>query len=275
MFSKKMLMIVGAVVLIAVNIIILSVTSRRFPSYGLGRTVITIVAPFQEIVTDSVRFVKDIWRHYFFLVSAAKENDQIRRSLRHALEMGNRYNELNLSNNRLRELLNFKTSVSRPVTAAEVIGIDPSPWFKTIIIDKGKADGLEKGLPVVIPEGITGQVTDVADGYSKVLLIIDQNSAVDAIVQRTRARGIIKGESLGRCYFQYVLRKYDVKIGDAVVSSGLDGVFPKGLRIGHVSSVVRPSSGIFQEVTVTPYVDFETLEDVLILLNPKKDAPAE
>lgn len=270
-----MLMIVGAVVLIAVNIIILSVTSRRFPSYGLGRTVITIVAPFQEIVTDSVRFVKDIWRHYFFLVSAAKENDHIRRSLRHALEMGNRYNELNLSNNRLRELLNFKTSVSRPVTAAEVIGIDPSPWFKTIIIDKGKADGLEKGLPVVIPEGITGQVTDVADGYSKVLLIIDQNSAVDAIVQRTRARGIIKGESLGRCYFQYVLRKYDVKIGDAVVSSGLDGVFPKGLRIGHVSSVVRPSSGIFQEVTVTPYVDFETLEDVLILLNPKKDAPAE
>ncbi|MBW2193847.1 MAG: rod shape-determining protein MreC [Deltaproteobacteria bacterium] len=268
MFSKKMWMIVGVFVFIAVNIIVLSVTSRRYPSSGLGRTAVSFVAPFQEIVTASIRSLKDVWRHYFFLVSVAKENDDILKTLRVAIETNNQCNETYLSNFRLRNLLDFQKSIAQRVTAAEVIGIDPSPWFKTIIINKGSADGLEKGMPVVVPEGITGQITDVAHGYSKVLLMVDQNSAVDAIVQRTRARGIIKGESLGRCLFKYVLRKYDVKVGDTVVSSGLDGVFPKGLRIGHVSGVIRPNSGIFQEVTVTPYADFEKLEEVLVLLNP-------
>jgi len=122
----------------------------------------------------------------------------------------------------------------------------------------------------VVPKGIAGQVTDVSANYSKVLLIIDHNSAVDALVQNDRARGIIQGDAAGQCLFKYVLRKHDIKIGDIVVSSGLDGVFPKGLAVGYVSAVVKPKSGIFQEVTVIPYVDFEKLEEVLIVLNPKK-----
>jgi rod shape-determining protein MreC len=273
MLSKKMLMIVGVVVLLAVNIIFLSVASRRYSSYGIGRIAISFTAPFQETVTDSIRFVKNIWHYYFFLVSTAKENDDIKRSLSLAREENNRYKELILSNYRLRKLLNFQKTIPHSVVAAEVVGKDPSPWYKTIIINKGKADGLVKGSPVVVPDGITGQVIDVSYRHSKVLLIIDQNSAVDALVQRTRARGIIKGESAGQCLFKYVLRKHDVKVGDTVVSSGLDGVFPKGLLIGHVSGVIRRSSGIFQEVTVSPYVAFEKLEEVLVVLtSPKKDS---
>ena len=154
------------------------------------------------------------------------------------------------------------------VLAAEVIGKDPSPWFKTVTIDKGSADGVARGLPVVISEGIAGLVTDVTYSYAKVLLIIDQNSAVDALIQRSRARGVIKGGFSKRCFLKYVLRKYDIGIGDVVVSSGLDGVFPKGLRIGYVSSVVKQKAGIFQEITVMPYINFEKLEEVLILLDP-------
>jgi len=266
-------MIVGVVVLLAVNIIFLSAASRRYSSYGIGRIAISFTAPFQEAVTDSIRFVKNIWRYYFFLVSTAKENDDIKKSLSLAREENNRYKELILSNYRLRKLLNFQKNMPHSVVAAEVVGKDSSPWYKTIIINKGKADGLVKGLPVVVPDGITGQIMDVSYQHSKVLLIIDQNSAVDALVQRTRARGIIKGESAGQCLFKYVLRKHDVKVGDTVVSSGLDGVFPKGLLIGHVSGVIRRSSGIFQEVTVSPYVDFEKLEEVLVVLtSPKKDS---
>ena len=268
-----MLIIVGIVVLLAINIIFLSVASRRYSSYGIGRVAIFFTAPFQEAVTDSIRFVKNIWRYYFFLVSVAKENDDIKKSLSLAREENNRYKELILSNDRLRKLLNFQKTMPHSVVAAEVVGKDPSPWYKTIVINKGKADGLIKGLPVVAPDGITGQVIDVSYQHSKVLLIIDQNSAVDALVQRTRARGIIKGESAGQCLFKYVLRKHDVKVDDTVVSSGLDGVFPKGLLIGHVSGVIRRSSGIFQEVTVLPYVDFEKLEEVLVVLTaPKKDS---
>ena len=153
--------------------------------------------------------------------------------------------------------LKFKKNIDERVLAAEVIAKDPSPWFKTVLIDKGNHDGVEKGMAVVIPEGIAGQTTEVSAHYSKVLLIIDHNSAVDALVQRDRARGIIKGGSAGQCLFKYVLRKHDVVVDDIVVSSGLDGVFPKGLPVGYVSGVIKPKSGIFQEVTVTPYVDFE------------------
>jgi rod shape-determining protein MreC len=271
MFSKKMVMIIGVIVLIAVNIILLSVSNRYYQSYGPGRIAISLIAPFQEAVSRSIRFVKDIWVHYFFLVETAKENDIYKKALSHEVEKDNLHKELKLSNNRLRSLLDFQKTITDKVIAAEVIGKDSSPWFNTIMIDKGKDDGVKKGAAVVIPEGIVGQVAEVSTNYSKVLLIIDHNSAVDALVQRTRARGIIKGTSSDRCLFKYVLRKKGVAVGDTVVSSGLDGVFLKGLPVGRVSGVIRPNSGIFQEVSVTPHVDFEKLEEVLVVLNPKKD----
>jgi rod shape-determining protein MreC len=271
MFSKKMVMIVGVIVLIAVNIVLLSVFNRRYISYYRpGRIAMSFIAPFQKASTRSLRFVKDIWRHYFFIVNVAKENDKLQKEIKKAFENNIRLNELNLSNSRLRNLLNFEKTITNRVLSAEVIGKDPSPWFKSVLIDKGKNDGVETGMAVVVPKGIAGQVTDVSSNYSKVLLIIDHNSAVDALVQNDRARGIIKGGAAGQCLFKYVLRKHDIDIGDIVVSSGLDGVFPKGFAVGYVSEVIKPKSGIFQKVTVTPYVDFEKLEEVLIVLNPKK-----
>lgn len=262
-------MIVGVIVLIAVNIILLSVSNRRYQSYGPGRIAISLIAPLQEAVSRSIRFVKDIWVHYFFLVETAKENDNYKKLLSHAVERNNMYKELKLSNIRLRSLLDFQKTITNKIIAAEVIGKDPSPWFKTIMINKGKDDGVKKGSAVVIPEGIVGQVAEVSLHNSRVLLIIDPNSAVDALVQRSRARGIIKGGFSDQCVFKYVLRKKGVVVGDTVVSSGLDGVFLKGFRVGQVSGVVKPNSGIFQEVTVTPCVDFEKLEEVLIVLNPE------
>jgi rod shape-determining protein MreC len=106
------------------------------------------------------------------------------------------------------------------------------------------------------------------------MLIIDRNSAVDALVQRSRARGIIKGASADECRFEFVLRKNDVQVGDTVVASGFDGVYPKGLRIGHISDLSERSSDIFYEITVTPYVDFEKLEEVLVILRPETETCA-
>ena len=103
------------------------------------------------------------------------------------------------------------------------------------------------------------------------MLIIDRNSAVDALIQSNRARGVIKGFSADHCILEYVLRKHEVKVGDIVISSGLDGVYPKGLRIGEVEAVSNSETDIFKRITVRPYVDFEQLEEVLIILNP----PAE
>jgi rod shape-determining protein MreC len=270
MFSRKMVLIVGVIVLIAVNIIVLSVNSRRYTTFGLERFAISFISPFQELVTRTMRFTRDIWHQYFYLVSVTRQNQLLGTQLNQAFEVNNQWRETELANTRLRNLLGFEQTIAEMAVAAAVIGKDPSAWFKTVIIDKGRADGLTTSLPVVMPQGIAGQVIEVSNHYSKVMLVIDRNSAVDALVQRTRARGVIKGDSTDRCRLEFVLRKSDVRVGDTVVSSGLDGVYPKGLRIGFVSEVIEHDADIFHEVIVTPFVDFEKLEEVLVALAFRK-----
>lgn len=262
--------------MVVANILILSITSRQYlSSSGLGPVLIGIVAPLQAVATRSIHFTGNIWRHYFSLVSVARENENLKKALALAVQENNKQRETALTNQRLRRLLNFTKTISGKQLAVEVIGLDPSSWFKSITINKGKLDGVLKGMPVVIPDGIVGRVVEVSGHYAKVLLAIDRNSAVDALVQRSRARGIIKGSSGDQYRFKYVLRKDDIKVGDTIISSGMDGVFPKGIRIGKVADIIRRNSGIFQEVTVTPYVDFEKLEEVLIILNPPQYDLAE
>jgi rod shape-determining protein MreC len=270
MFSRKMVLIIGIIVLIAVNIIVLSFSSRRYTTFGLGRIAISFIAPFQELVTRTIRFTRDVWQDYFYLVTVTRRNRALSTQLNQAIQMSNQWHETELANTRLRKLLDFQKTITERIVAAEVIGKDPSAWFRTVIIDKGKTDFLTQGLPVVMPQGIAGQVIEVSKHYSKVMLITDRNSAVDALVQRTRARGVIKGESTDRCRLDYVLRKNDVRIGDTVVSSGLDGVYPKGLRIGQVSEVIEHDGDIFHEIIITPFVDFEKLEEVLVVLEIQK-----
>ncbi|MCP4689459.1 MAG: rod shape-determining protein MreC [Desulfobacterales bacterium] len=268
MFSKKMVMIIGVVFLIAVNMVVIFVTSTRQATSESGGVAISLIAPFQAAVTNSIGFVKDTWRHYFYLVTVSRENDHLKTKLSLANEKNDRLNEVVRSNFRLRKLLNFQETIASETLAAEVIGKDPSLWYKTIGIDKGAEDGVRMGLPVVTPEGVVGQVIQVSDSYAKVMLIINYISGVDVLVQRTRARGIIKGSAEKGCRLEYVLRKHDVRTDDVIISSGLDGVFPKGQRVGRVSAVLKRKAGVFQEITVIPYVDFEKLEEVLVVTNP-------
>jgi rod shape-determining protein MreC len=271
MFSKKMVLVVGVIVLITVNIVVLSITTKRRSSILLGRIAISFAAPFQELVMRSERWVHQLWEDYFYLVSTAHENRSLRKHLDQAVKENNRYREIEQANRRLRELLEFKRRIAVKGVAAEVIGKDPSAWFKSLIIDKGSADGLSVGQPVITPQGIAGQTIEVSEHYAKIMLLIDRNSAVDALVQRTRARGVVKGDSADRCRLEYLLRKHEVNVGDIIVSSGFDGVFPKGLRIGEVAEVKQPGFEIFLDVALSPYVDFEKLEEVLVLVNSDRD----
>jgi rod shape-determining protein MreC len=271
MLSRKMVIIVSLGLLFFVNVISLFVSGRHYyslqvSSRGPGQYFIEIIAPFQKGLTQTICFAERLWEHYFYLVSVAKENEELKLALRKAIEKNNECIETELSNQRFRTFLNFQKTMTNDIIAAQVIGKDPSPWFKSLIVDKGFADGVKKGLPVIIPEGAAGQIIEVTKHYSKVLLLIDRNSAIDALAQRTRARGIIRGSSDGRFFFQFVLRNNEIQEGDTVISSGLDGVFPKGLRVGQVQSITQKNSSIFQEVLVIPFVDFEKLEEVMIVL---------
>jgi len=266
MFSRKTVLILAGILLLTVNLVMLAVTTRRPAASGLGRMRIAFVAPFQELATNVVKTVPASWWRYFFLVSVARENQQLLQQLAETQQKIIQQRELELENQRLRELLGFKRALPAPVIAAEIIGKDPSAWFKTVIIDKGSTDGLRRGLPAVSSSGVVGQIIEVSARQSRLMLIIDRNSGADALVQRTRARGIVKGTSQDDCYLDYVLHADDVRVGDLVVSSGFDGVYPKGLLIGTVTAVDFKGGDFFKDVQITPAVDFDKLEEVLIIL---------
>lgn len=258
----------GVGLFIAVNFTVLTLTSRQaIPVSGVERLAITLTSPFQNMVTRILGFGESVWTTYFTAVIAVEENHELRRELARAVEIQNRYEELERENLRLKKFVNFTGSVPATYVAAQVIARDPSPWFKTLMIDKGEADGLVKGSPVLVSEGIVGQIIKVSNHFSRVLLITDRNSAVDALVQNSRVRGMVKGSNKDTCSFVYALRKDEVKSGEMIVSSGLDQVFPKGLKIGKILNVKKVHSQLFQDIIIETSVDFDKLEEVLVYKN--------
>ena len=152
-----------------------------------------------------------------------------------------------------------------PVIGARVIAYDPTLWSRSAIINQGKAQGVKDGLPVLAPQGIVGRIVGVYPEYSKVMLIVDRKSSADAMVQRTRVRGMLKGKGGNRCSLEFVPKNADVQVGDLVLASGLVGLYPKGLVFGKVTAANKKNPGVFQEIEVTPSVDLSTLEEVLVV----------
>jgi rod shape-determining protein MreC len=270
MFSRKMFILIGVALFIAINFTVITMSSREsFPVNSLERVNISLISPFQKLITKGLGFADNIWKTYFVTVIAVEENARLRKQMAFVTQTQNRFEELKLENSRLKKFVNFTSSVHDIYVAAQVISRDPSPWFKTIIVDKGADDGVIKGSPVLVSEGIVGQTIMVTDTYSKVLLITDRNSAVDALVQNTRVRGIVKGNNTENCSFVYALRKDEIQKGEMIVSSGLDQVFPKGLKIGQVMDVKKMHSQLFQDIIIETSVDFDKLEEVLVFKNAK------
>ncbi len=230
------------------------------------QVIVEVTAPFQKVITGIARRVQSLWRDYFYLVGVREENRKLRRALDALTLENNRYRELLTTHQRLQELLRFKQSHATAAVAAQVIGVDPSGWFKSVIIDKGTRDGLRVDMPVVSSAGVVGKTVTVSPDYAKVLLIIDQNSAVDALVQRSRDRGMVKGLAREFCRLDYVLKSTDVKTGDLVITSGLGGVFPKGLALGRILTIRDAPGELFREIVLETAVDFSKLEEVLVVL---------
>ena len=175
------------------------------------------------------------------------------------------YQETLLEKERLRQLLEFRNQAALPVTGARIIGFDSPIWFKCAFLDKGANDEIKVGMPVINASGIVGRIVECYPNYSKVLLLIDRSSAVDAIVQRNRLRGILEGVGGNRGFLRFVHKNQDVQLGDVILASGLGGVYPHGMILGSVIAVDKKVAGIFQEIEVEPAVDFTRLEEVLIV----------
>lgn len=151
------------------------------------------------------------------------------------------------------------------------MGGSRSSVFKTILINRGTRDGLKEGCPVLTDEGVVGRIVETSWNVSRVLLLIDNNSNIDALVQESRAQGILQGRGADGCILKYVQSSEEVREGDSVISSGLAGVFPKGLLLGVVRKVEKEPFGLFQDIQVSPSVDLLKLEEVVVILSDKED----
>ncbi len=182
-----------------------------------------------------------------------------------------RYDEVVAENERLRALMNnYEKYQQYEPMFARVIGKDMGNWFSNFTVDKGTSSGVTKGMTVMSADGVVGRVVEVGLNYAKVLTIIDGTSGVAVLIERNRDNGVVRGmvdDTTGENLLQmnYLLDINDVRAGDNVLTSGLDGVFPKGLPVGTVTQISRQTSGLSQYVVVTPYADFEHIEEVLLL----------
>jgi rod shape-determining protein MreC len=177
----------------------------------------------------------------------------------------------------LQQLLDLRDRSNLRTTAAEIIGSAASPEFRTVTIDKGRSAGVKTDMAVIAPSGVVGRVVVPSARSAKVQLLIDRNAAAGAIVERSRAQGVVVGAGDGRLLLEYMSEAAEVVVGDDVVTSGIDGIYPKGFVIGKVDGVER-SGGAYKRISVRPAVDFGSLEDVLVVLTPTpahEPAPAE
>src|SRR5438552_1894052 len=202
------------------------------------------MAPLQRGSTAVGHAVIGTWRGVGELMHSREENETLRQRVRELEEQVTRLGEAELENVRLRRLLDLRETLRGDVLTARVIGRDATGIARTLVVDRGEADGVVKGAAVLAPEGIVGQVFLASRHAARVLLINDHNSGVDALVQRTRARGIVEGIVDDGCGLKFVKRTEDVQVGDAVITSGLDGIFPKSLPIGQVVAVDKFSGTV-------------------------------
>jgi len=232
-----------------------------------------VIGPFQTVISKVSNYAGGFWEKYTSLFNVREENAQLRQELLQYKTANIEYREAVATNVRLQKLLELKESLPPPTLTAEIVGKDPSLWFRTLTINRGSSDGVQKGMPVITVEGVVGQVLTSSPNYSKVLLATDPNSAIDVITQKTRVQGIVKG--LGRDAFglYYVLKSAEVEKDDYVLTSGLGGVFPKGLMVGTVSEITTSRRGMFQNIEIEPAVDFSQLEYLIIIM--KKDSLTE
>lgn len=168
--------------------------------------------------------------------------------------------------NRLRALLGFKAHLSYPSVAAQVIAWSPDPGSEAVFINRGSADGVAREMPVITPQGVVGKIAAAYRHTAQVLLLTDPSSGAGGLVQSSGVQGILRGMSHGLCEMRYVMDDEKVVPGDAVLTSGLDQIYPRGLMMG---TVIRAQDGnIYKQIEVRPAVDLNRLEEVLVMLKP-------
>src|SRR5271168_4434148 len=230
--------------------------------------ILEVVSPLDTAFTHLSDGASSIVADYVDLLHVRDENAHLRIELSKVKSDQARLAELEVENQHLGDLLELKDALDTNAIAANVIGSDATGLSRTLILASGTSEGLRPGMAVLANEGVVGKIITVSPHASRVLLIDDHNSALDGFDQRSRARGIVAGLVDDGLRLKYADRSQEIQEGDSIVTSGLDGIFPRGLLVGTVKNVRRQGPGLFLDVSITPAVDFRELEQVLIVTQP-------
>ena len=226
-----------------------------------------IFSEVQRGVSSGVNSVRHFWGGYVGLRQTQIENEELKRQLAEAQVALQAQRALADRARGLEKLLELKDRISLQTTAAEIIGAAATPDFRTVTIDKGTRDGLRQDMAIISPAGVVGRVVVPSARSAKVQLLIDRNAAAGALIERSRAQGVVVGAGDERLRLEYVSEAADIVTGDIVVTSGIDGIYPKGFVIGRVDSVEK-SGPAYKRITVKPAVDFSSIEEVLVVTTP-------
>jgi rod shape-determining protein MreC len=265
-FLRKNQILLSSCFCLLLSLYILTAAARgQLKNDPIGPMLLWIMRPLQIAAQATMNWIQDVQDSYSMLTGYKSENEKLRKRIQDLEVERNRLLEADATNRRLQQLLDFRSRLPSGSVTASIIADSASSWFKSCLLDKGSADGVRKGMAVVTPLGVVGQVVAVTGRTAKVLLLTDPNSGVDVLVQRTRARGIVSGSLDNGTSLKYVKRSEDIQEGDRLVTSGLDGIFPKGIVVGIVIKVRKQTLGLFQYIEVMPAVNLTRTEEVFIV----------
>jgi len=237
---------------------------------ALDRGILAIVSPAQGAMSFVARAITGVAGRYVELTHARAENETLVRENRKLRAELSEMRRLAEDSSRYQRLLGLRDVTPAETVAARVVAIDASPYFRVARVEIDRGEGtVRRGMPVLTSEGVVGRVNRTTGKTSDVMLLVDPRSAIDVLVPRTGGRGILRGKSGEngyRCSIEYLARGEPAKEGDAVVTSGLGGAFPRNLAVGKVTKIIPGAVGLYQDVEVTPDVDFARLSDVLVVV---------
>jgi rod shape-determining protein MreC len=262
------------IVLVVLVLLHLAAISHQVDGGGglslLQRGLLTVLSPLQRGVGAVVRGVAEVWRGWGFHRQTYEENRRLEERVRQLeTELQTRSHGAE-EVDRLRELLELRRAIPMETVAAQVVGRDGVPWFRSLTLDRGDADGVTLNAPVMSPTGVVGRVIAVGPHAARVQVLLDRDSGTGVVVVRSRVPGVVSGQvsgeeaSAGDLVLKYVPERADVVVGDVVVTSGLDRIYPKGLVVGRVRSVGK-GSGLFRDIRVEPSARFDRLEELLVV----------
>ncbi len=225
-----------------------------------------VISPVQEGLANSKKSLSSLWENYLLIVNTSKENSVLKKEISRLESDIFTMEEVRKENLRLKRLLNYAEEVGSQRVLAQVVGWDSANEFKVIRLNKGSNQGVKVMSPVITDNGLVGYVYRVFPHYADVLTILDQNNRVDVVVERTRTHGIVEGVFNFKCALKYVMRNEPVEVGDKLITAGVGGIYPKGIKVGMITDISKENFGMTLSIEIVPSVDFDKLEEVLILI---------